>query len=203
MSAGILESDLLSSSTPNTAKDECLANCLWKQVGGIKIGKFTVQPILNNIKMANWQIKVWRISSIRQICQSKVPPNFYLLWYIFLLIQKQPSCKRKVWPYAKWLVWKSCEIYCRWQPRNGCDGIGWWGCIHSLDWTTGLTYFWFLHIFLVGLIGFHWLRGSIVNPDEVRSDMREAVEYIITVFHAPLEAKGAKSWLTIYSSECV
>ena len=31
---------------------------------------------------------------------------------------------------------------------------------------------------------------GIVDPDEVGSDMREAVEYIITAFHAPLEARG-------------
>jgi len=31
---------------------------------------------------------------------------------------------------------------------------------------------------------------GIVDPDEVGSDMREAVEYIITAFRAPLEARG-------------
>ena len=31
---------------------------------------------------------------------------------------------------------------------------------------------------------------GIVDPDEVSSDMREAVEYIITAFRAPLEARG-------------
>ena len=56
-----------------------LGELLWKQVGGRKFSEFTVQPILSNIKVANWQIKVWRISSIRQIRQTKVPPNFCLL----------------------------------------------------------------------------------------------------------------------------
>jgi len=58
-----------------------LANYLSKQVGGRKIGKFTVQPILNNIKTANWRIKLWQISSIRQIRRTKVLPNFCLLRY--------------------------------------------------------------------------------------------------------------------------
>ena len=31
---------------------------------------------------------------------------------------------------------------------------------------------------------------GIIDPDEVSSDMREAVEYIITAFRAPLEARG-------------
>ena len=31
---------------------------------------------------------------------------------------------------------------------------------------------------------------GIVDPDELSSDMREAVEYIITAFRAPLEARG-------------
>ena len=58
--------------------DSSLANCFSKQVGGREIGEFTVQLILNNTKIANWWIKVWRISSIRQ---TKVPPNFHLLQY--------------------------------------------------------------------------------------------------------------------------
>ena len=41
-------------------------------------GEFTVQPILNNIKIANWQIKVGRISSIRQ---TKVL-SFMVLYFI-------------------------------------------------------------------------------------------------------------------------
>ena len=34
----------------------CLANWLSKKVGG---RKFTVHPIVNNIKVINWQSKVW------------------------------------------------------------------------------------------------------------------------------------------------
>jgi len=59
--------------------DFSLACCLLKQVGGRKIGEFTVKPIMKNIKIANWQITVWLISSIHQIRQTKVPPNFRLL----------------------------------------------------------------------------------------------------------------------------
>ena len=62
-------------------QDFSLANCLSKQVGGREFGEFTVQPIMNNIKIANWQIKGWQISSIHQICQAEVPPNFRLLRY--------------------------------------------------------------------------------------------------------------------------
>ena len=36
---------------------------------------------MNNIKIANWWIKVWQISSICQIRQTKVLPNFHLLRY--------------------------------------------------------------------------------------------------------------------------
>ena len=31
---------------------------------------------MSNTKKANWRIKVWQISSIHQIRQTKVPPNF-------------------------------------------------------------------------------------------------------------------------------
>ena len=36
-----------------------LVNCILNQVDGRKFGKFTEQPIMKNIKAANWQIKVW------------------------------------------------------------------------------------------------------------------------------------------------
>ena len=58
-----------------------LANRLSKKVGGRKIGEFTVHPIVNNIKVTNWQIKVWQLSLICQICQTKVTPHFRCLWY--------------------------------------------------------------------------------------------------------------------------
>jgi len=71
-------------------RDLSSVNHLSKQVGGRKFGEFTTQPIMDNIKVPNWGIKVCRISSIRQICQTKVPPNFRLLWYVgFLLICSQ------------------------------------------------------------------------------------------------------------------
>ena len=46
-----------------------------KKVGRRNFGKFTVHPIVNNITVTNWRIKVWKISSIHQICQTKVTPN--------------------------------------------------------------------------------------------------------------------------------
>jgi len=33
------------------------------------------------------------------------------------------------------------------------------GKVQTLDWTTGLTYFWFLHILWLIKLIFHWLRG--------------------------------------------
>ena len=54
-------------------------NWFSEQVGGRKFGKFTAQPMVNNIKIANWGIQDWQISLICQICQTKVPPQFRLL----------------------------------------------------------------------------------------------------------------------------
>ena len=54
-------------------------NRLSKKVGGRKFGKFTVHPIANNIKVTNWQIKIWRTPSIHQ---TKVTPNFCRLQYL-------------------------------------------------------------------------------------------------------------------------
>ena len=59
--------------------DFSLVSYLSKQFGRRKFGEFTEQPIVTNIKVANWQIKVWQISSICQIHQTKVPPNFHHL----------------------------------------------------------------------------------------------------------------------------
>jgi len=63
----------------------CLANWLSEKVGGRKIfGEFTIHLIVNNRKVTNWQIKIWRIVSIHQICQTKVTPNFRRLRYVIV-----------------------------------------------------------------------------------------------------------------------
>ena len=71
-----------------TVKDESLANYLSKK-------KNWRIYCTANLKIVNWRIKVWRISSIRQ---TKVSPNFRLLRYIdFRLVHwwklSQPFCK--------------------------------------------------------------------------------------------------------------
>jgi len=62
-----------------------LANWLLKKIGGRKFGKFTVHPTVNNRKVTNWRIKVWRIPLICQIRQTKVKPNFLLYCMILCL----------------------------------------------------------------------------------------------------------------------
>jgi len=58
--------------------DSSLVNCFSKQFGRRKLGKFTVQPIMNNTKVTNSPNKVWLIFLICQIRHSKVPPSFCL-----------------------------------------------------------------------------------------------------------------------------
>ena len=48
--------------------------------------KFIVQPILYTIKIGNWQIKVWQISSIHQIRQTKVQPNFQSSFTVYYTV---------------------------------------------------------------------------------------------------------------------
>jgi len=43
----------------------------------------------------------------------------------------------------------------RWEGTN--TGLDYWNGL--LDWNTGLTYFWFLHILWLVKLIFHWLRG--------------------------------------------
>ena len=47
--------------------------------------KFTVHPIVNTVKVPNWQSKVWQIPSICQICRTKVTPNFHRLRYVVFM----------------------------------------------------------------------------------------------------------------------
>ena len=37
------------------------------------------------MKAASWRIKVWQISSIRQIHHTKVTPKFCRLWHVIIL----------------------------------------------------------------------------------------------------------------------
>ena len=87
MSAHIRHYYIMWAIKSHTVKDKTLAgfsleNCL--QIRLVKkkiIDEFIAQSIMNNIKVANWQIKVWKISLISQICLSKVLPRFHLSRY--------------------------------------------------------------------------------------------------------------------------